>query len=219
MDIKDIKDLRVLFELWKEAHKVEADEIEKKIELLKEKDTECEGIIFEQILYQGKVKDYKNTISSHFVQFFYKQNCEKCNNGKEVGKRKVWKYVLANAFNMDGCYSSFTPPQKGFRYICLLKEANDSEKVCVKDYEDGFDESKINEWVVKEKGKANMLVKLNESFKNFLKCNDNLECNDFTDKMAYMNVNKRGGTSTTAGKDETAAQSSSIRAKPPKTRA
>ena len=50
-----------------------------------------------------------------------------------------------------------------------------------------------------------MLIKLNKAFKIFInEKHSDIVCQDFTQYMAYMNVNKRGGTSTASGKDEAA---------------
>ena len=137
--VENVKDLESLFKLWREAHADEVEEIDVKINKARVNE-ECDGCVFEHKLYQGKIKDYENTISSHFVQFFYKGNCIKCNKGKQINKMEAWKYALSNAFNMDGCYGEFEPPKNGFKYICLLKEANDSEKVCVENYEPNLSE-------------------------------------------------------------------------------
>lgn len=205
--IRDNIDLKSLYELWREAHAAEVEEIKEKIALEREGDEE-EAFVFKYKLYAEKMKKdktHKNTISSHFVQFFYK-DCVSCKRSMEAEQlhaktgQKPWEYVLANAFNMDGSYGEFDV-KDGYKYICMLKEANDSKKVCIKDYVPKLAKEYINEWICnwKEKNEtAPMLTKINNEFRLFLKCDD------FTKKMAYMNVNKRGGTESTQGRDRNA---------------
>lgn len=202
--IKEVKSLRELFEIWKSAQETEIDEIEEKIREIQERNKErSEGDIFEHDLYKVRGEKNKNTISSHFVQFFYKEGCGKCIKGKNniPEGEKPWKFVLKNAFNMDGHMTEedFNENRSGYKYICLLKEANDSSKVCVENYKSLSCEGKnVNVWIQRWlKGKtAPMLKKLGSAFKE-------IGC-DFKEEVAYMNVNKRGGTVQTAGMDETA---------------
>ena len=201
IDWEHDRNLKELFEFWKEAHKKETEDLLEKMDKSNISKEE-----FEQKIY------YKtgNTISSHFAQFFDKE-CENCSKSNE-SVEKPWELVLQKAFNMDGTYKNYEVREKGYRYICLLKEANDSKKVCVNDYLTCSDI--VNQWVIDDgkdicdrKYKSDMLSKLNEAF---FRLNENETSGvqkkdfDFTEHMAFMNVNKRGGTSTTAGRDETA---------------
>lgn len=200
MTFKECKDqvnqkenLESLFELWRKAHGVEIDENFGQQNISKEK--------FEKDIYNKK----GNTISSHFTQFFEKE-CSKCQKARNIEKN-VWEIALKKAFNMDGTYENFKIKEGGYRYICLLKEANDSKKMCVNDYL--FETNIVNEWVVEDsketcgrKYRSHMLDKLNTAFA--LYSNQKQENFDFRSEMAFMNINKRGGTSTTAGRDETA---------------
>lgn len=191
-------DLKELFDLWRNAHASEVDEIKEQMKA-KASINEDDKKIFETELYHSKSRingiKHKNTISSHFVQFFDRE-CS-CNE-------PAWEYVLKHAFNMDGCYGTFQPRKDGYKYICLLKEANDSKKVCVKDYEPDIGEKKINEFVMKEKEKHSMLIILNEAFRHFCDKVEKSNPKDFMEETAYMNVNKRGGTSSTVRFDQTA---------------
>lgn len=212
-EIRNKNDLKSLYKLWRKAHVAEVEEIKEKIELEREKDEE-DAFIFKHRLYVEKMKKdktHKNTISSHFVQFFYK-NCASCKSSIEeeqlydIKKQKPWEYVLANAFNMDGSYGEFDV-KDGYKYICMLKEANDSKKVCIKDYVPKLAKKYINEWICnwkEENVTAPMLTKINNEFSLYLEKTQKLKCDDFTQKMAYMNVNKRGGTERTQGRDRNA---------------
>ena len=191
-------DLKELFDLWRNAHASEVDEIKEQMKA-KASINEDDKKIFETELYHSKSRingiKHKNTISSHFVQFFDRE-CS-CNE-------PAWEYVLKHAFNMDGGYGTFQPKKDGYKYICLLKEANDSKKVCVRNYKPDIRAKKINEWVMKERESQSLLIALDEAFKIFYKSKKDSECQDFTEEMAYMNINKRGGTSSTKVVDETA---------------
>lgn len=218
-----VTDLLGLFELWREAHKAEAKEIREIVDFEKEMEKKkiSEGEIFEKRIYKNKIrtKEYFNTISSHFVQFFYREKtstrCDKCTQfdmQKLEQNQELWEFVLANAFNMDGTVDTFDVEESGgYSFICLLKEANDSSKDCPKDYEVNWqDKANVNRWLKdwREKdGNYKMLNKLNNAFYRYTHDNKELKKGEdfyFTQKMAYMNVNKRGGTSTTAGLDQTA---------------
>ena len=224
MKIEKVEDLRRLFELWREAHAIEVEEIKEIVNFEKEKNI-SEGEIFEKRVYKNKLKhkeakekEYLNTISSHFVQFFYKKRnstrCEQCTQFdmlKLKQNQELWEYVLSNAFNMDGVVDTFDVKENGgYSFICLLKEANDSSKECPKDYEVNWqDKANVNRWLKdwKEKdGNYKMLNKLNNAFYKYRYGEELKKSEDFyfTQEMAYMNVNKRGGTSTTAGVDQTA---------------
>lgn len=205
--IEKIKSIESLFKLWREAHEAEVHMIKEIMDKERE-GNERDGITFEHRLYPEKlkfVKEYENTISSQFVQFFHKEGCSQCKSGELIEGKKAWEFVLANAFNMDGCFGSYRPNQEsGYEFICLLKEANDSKKVCVKDYIFESEPQYVNEWIVKEKNVAPMLNKLNKAFENVI---EEKQYTHFSDYMAYMNINKRGGTLTTAGKDAKAVVS------------
>lgn len=196
-------DLKALFELWEKAHGIEIDEM---FDKFGNKDISKEE--FEKEIYKKK----GNTISSHFTQFFEKQcNNKKCPQAKEHGK-KAWEIALKKAFNKDGTYKNYDIKEGGYRYICLLKEANDSKKMCINDYL--AHSNVVNEWIVNDgqgvcgrKYKSDMLNKLNEAFYKLFgdeNCGESEENFDFKNKVAFVNVNKRGGTSVTAGRDETA---------------
>lgn len=207
MELKKVRDLRKLFEFWREAHAVEVEESVKQ-EL---KDQNVNKVEFEKVVYQKR----KNTFSSHFSQFFEGNKCDECVSD-ELGDnaKSKWEIALGNAFNADGTYGNYNVKNGGYKYICLLKEANDSKKTCVKkDYL--FYDEKVNKWIMEETNSqegcvcqkrynAYMLDKLNQAFATFMKSVNEVECDDFKNEMAFMNVNKRGGTSTTAGRDETA---------------
>ncbi len=206
-EVKEKKDLKGLFELWREAHTIEVEEsIEQKLngqDVTRKK--------FEDEIYKKR----KNTFSSHFVQFFDFNKCDKCVNDEQKSNTKTkWEIALGNSFNADGTYGDYNVKNGGYKYICLLKEANDSRKICVKkDYL--FYNETVNRWILEETNRqedcvcqkrynAYMLDKLNQAFAVFMKSVNKVECDDFKNEMAFMNVNKRGGTSTTAGRDETA---------------
>lgn len=198
--------LEGLFEIWREAHMAEVEEIEKQIKDKMEKSNKkCEGRIFQEEVYK------ESTVSSHFIQFFYKEQCRKC---VEIREDAVWKYVLKHAFNEDGSVGNYDIPDGGYRYIVLLKEANDSAKHCVSENYIAKDSEQLpNQWIVNwkegEPGKYGMLYKLNRAFYKYKHRNNQdkeakePEKNDFFfEEMAYMNVNKRGGATTTTGLDE-----------------
>lgn len=197
---KNIVKLEGLFELWKEAHEIEIEDKIDKRDINKKE--------FVETVYEKK----GNTISSHFTQFFEKEcNHKQCSKAKEH-EGKAWEIALKKAFNMDGTYENFDVKKGGYGYICLLKEANDSKKTCINDYLK--QSSVVNEWIVDDgrevcgrKYKSDLLNKLNEAFAklNNVENSDEAKENfDFKDEVAYMNVNKRGGTSRTVGRDETA---------------
>ena len=123
---------------------------------------------------------------------------------------KTWEYVLKKAFNKDGYVEGYGIPKEGYKYILLLKEANDSSKNCTeKNYRK---EALFNQWLLdwkewtldrKEEKKSNyrMLNKLNKAFQIFL---EKISFEFFFEIIAYMNVNKRGGASTTGPEDQEA---------------
>lgn len=158
LELEKVDDLGSLFGLWKQAHKKEVEDLIAQLD-----DQNIGKDEFEQKIYYKK----GNTISSHFAQFFEKE-CQNCSKSKETVE-KAWKLALENAFNMDGAYENYDVKDEGYRYICLLKEANDSKKMCINDYLEGSDI--VNEWVVNNgqgvcgrKYKSDMLHKLNEAF-------------------------------------------------------
>ena len=202
-DIQNVEELKTLFKLWKKAHEVEIDEV-----FAEFVDKNINKGEFETEVYKKK----GNVISSHFAQFFEKKcNSKVCPQAKELG-RKAWEIALKKAFNMDGTYKNYDVKEGGYQYICLLKEANDTKKMCINDYLDASDV--VNEWIVNDgqgvcgrKYKSDMLNKLNEAFYKLIgneKSGENEEDFDFKNEVAFMNVNKRGGTFRTAGRDETA---------------
>lgn len=207
MKIEEVEDLRTLFKLWRDAHAIEVEESVK--QKLKDEDITKEK--FEEMVYKKR----KNTISSHFAKFFERSKCDECINDElKTNARAIWEIALGNAFNADGTYGNYNVKNGGYQYICLLKEANDSKKICVmKDYLSN--DEQVNKWIVEEtnskeaclcqkKYNSYMLDKLNRAFVEFFCGGKEAECDDFKNEMAFMNVNKRGGTSTTAGRDETA---------------
>lgn len=204
--LNEVRDLKSLFEIWKETQDIEIDEIEEKLKDPKR----SEGDVFEHDLYKCRGKNNENTISSHFVQFFYKNCSKNCSEiFDEIREKKPWKYVLKNAFNMDGCVGTFEIPNKGYKYIFLLKEANDSKKTCVKNYSIFLlEDENVNKWVKEwrdkndEKESALMLEILRGAMGLYL--NKSMSKEEFTETVAYMNINKRGGTVQTAGYDRRA---------------
>lgn len=124
-------------------------------------------------------------------------------------EEKLWKHVLKNAFNMDGCVGQFTAKNTGYEYIFLLKEANDSGKLCVKDYPIfSCKETNVNAWLQDWKNEevdASMLENLKEALNIYCGQKEvSMSAEEFINKVAYMNVNKRGGTVQTVGFDTTA---------------
>ena len=194
--VNEKEDLKALFDLWKKAHAAEVGEIKKKIK--ENNHEECDGRVFQEKIY----KDC--TVSSHFVRFFYMEKCKEC---AEIQEQTVWEYVLKTAFNEDGCVGNYDVPENGYKYIVLLKESNDSKKACIKDYIPKMKKECVNEWIEDWKEgrvSAPMLTKINNEFNIFFKKKHKLKCEDFTKEMAYINVNKRGGTERTQGRDRNA---------------
>ena len=199
----DCDTLVELFKLW-QAKQVEEVNILSN-EICESSEKMCTSEIFIKEHYKKK----SNTISSHFVQFFNKGNCQNCSRNKGVlsGEDTPWEYVLKNAFNMDGCVGTFDVGN-GFEYIFLLKEANDSKKTCIENYPKfELNPQNVNKWLQDwlapgNENKAKMLTKIEDALKKYLELEQ--ENYNFTQKAAYMNVNKRGGTFTTAGYDESA---------------
>ena len=203
--ISEITELKGLFKLWKEAQDIEIDEIENIIGEY-QKNGRSEGDIFEHNLYKVRGKKNQNTISSHFVQFFYKNCPDSCSNKPDIGKEKIWKFVLKNAFNLDGCVGKLNVRNNGYKYIFLLKEANDSAKGCLKNYDSfSIEDKNVNIWVQEWKNgeSADMLDKLYGAMKDYLVKND-MTKEEFLSLAAYMNINKRGGAVQTLGYDQTA---------------
>lgn len=192
------EELKDLFDDWRKEHIAEAEEINEEIQ--KKNSGECDGRVFCEKVYE------ESTVSSHFVQFFHMEKCKECAGIKEDA---VWKHVLKVAFNEDGIVGDDDIPPEGFRYIALLKEANDSNKNCVvENYQKHMDKVKANQWLIdwktgKKEGNYRMLHKLNHAFNKFLTDQNEEPCKYFFEKMAYMNVNKRGGASTISDKDQT----------------
>lgn len=202
--LNEVRDLKSLFKIWKEVQDMEIDEIEEKLKDPKR----SEGDVFEHDLYKRRGKNNENTISSHFVQFFYKNCSKNCSEiFDKIREKKPWKYVLKNAFNMDGCVGTFQIPDKGYKYIFLLKEANDSKKTCVKNYLTFLlEDENVNKWVKEWKDgneSALMLDNLCGAMGLYLG-NESMSKEEFIDTVAYMNINKRGGTVQTAGYDRSA---------------
>lgn len=118
-------------------------------------------------------------------------------------------HVLKNAFKPDGCVGTFQIPEQGHRYIFLLKEANDSkgEGSRPEDYpDDVLTEGKVNvwlqDWMAGKPGKYRLLNNLLKVMP-VLTEEEIISKEEFVNIAAYMNVNKRGGTKSTAGRDET----------------
>lgn len=201
---EECNNLKELFESWQAAHIKEVDRLSD--EISKRAVDSCDSEIFIKEYYKKR----ENTISSQFVQFFSKGDCKKCEKNRGILSQGdiPWEYVLKNAFNMDGCVGTFDVGE-GFEYIFLLKEANDSKKTCIEDYPKfELREENVNMWVQdwlnpEKKEKAKMLEKINKALKEFIK-EERETGYDFTQKVAYMNVNKRGGTFITTGYDESA---------------
>ncbi len=215
-DVTGIKDLGKLFESWKEYQDEEVDRIDKEIKRIKKETGRSEGDIFEHDLYKAHWSRNTNTISSHFVQFFYKQCHSSCQIKPEIkiDEEKLWKHVLKHAFNPDGCVGTLDIKNNGYKYIFLLKEANDASKMCLRNYETCHIEDKnVNKWLQDWKDpeksiSAPMLDKLHKVTNQYLKDKkeivEDLSKEEFVNAVAYMNVNKRGGTTETSGRDQTA---------------
>lgn len=201
--LSDIHGLKELFDIWKKAQDIEIDELESSIA---EKQAgygsgnkKSEKEIFETEMYGGRGKKNCTTISSHFMKDFQ----------VDIWGEKIWTQVLKNAFKPDGCVGTFQIPEQGYAYIFLLKEANDSKgKSCrPEDYPDEvLTEGKINEWlqdwIAGKPGEYRLLNRLLKVMQ-IQPGNENLSKEEFVTSAAYMNVNKRGGTSSTRGRDET----------------
>lgn len=207
---KEIKELiecntlEELFESWQAKQVEEVNKLSDEIQGSSEKICTSETFIKEHYKKKG------NTISSQFVQFFDKDNCANCNRNKNLlrDEETSWEYVLKNTFNMDGCVGTFDVGN-GFEYIFLLKESNDSKKTCIENYPKfELNPQNVNQWLQdwlnpKKKNNAKMLTKINNALKEYLGLGTE-EQFIFTSKAAYMNVNKRGGTFSTKGYDESA---------------
>lgn len=186
-ELEHINDLESLFQLWKKAQDIEIDELESKIEKLRSPER-SDKEIFEKNIQKVRGKKNENTISSHFTQFFNKSN---------------WKSVLKRAFNADGCVGTFDVKQEGYRYIFLLKEANDSEKTDEKCYDENPIRKEcvnlcLQEWKNGKKT-VRMLTRLYKAM-----AGAELPKEKSLELAAYMNVNKRGGEEKTQGTDESA---------------
>ncbi len=203
-ELDSIDNLEELFKVWKKAQDIEIDEIESMIfEELSQDGKRDERDIFEHDFYKMARKGHKNTISSQFVQFFScPDDCPK--RTKTKIEERLWIHVLKNAFNMDGCVGTFDINNEGYKYIFLLKEANDSKKVCMDDYPPfKLDKDRVNVWLQNwRKGGARMLNNLHVAMNKVLKEETGeMSKEEFLNTIAYMNVNKRGGTLQTAGYD------------------
>jgi len=184
--IEDIKSIRELFELWKAKQDEEIEEIAKVIDNFKA-DIRTEKEIFETEYHKVHWKRNKCTISSQFSEFF---------NASD------WKKIIKNAFNMDGCIGKFEPENEGYSYAFLLKEANDSKKRSRENYpEISYENEKVNSFIkewVDEGNYEKILNRLFDATKIYLKKAE-LSRQEFADKFAYVNVNKRGGVEYTRG--------------------
>lgn len=207
-EIKELTECNTLEELFESWQAKQVEEVNKLSEAIH---NSPEKICASEIFRKNHYKEEGNTISSHFIQFFDKDNCRNCNENKDFlsEEETSWEYVLKNAFNMDGCVGTFDVGE-GFEYIFLLKEANDSEKTCIKNYYSGvgLNSQNVNTWLLdwldpEKKNKPKMLTKINNAMKQYLGLEEKEEF-IFTSKAAYMNINKRGGTSSTKGYDESA---------------
>lgn len=190
-DLRNVTDLPGLFELWREAHETEVRGI---TQYFLDCKSENGKWWFDEKYHKNKL-DQKCTISSHFSHFFDTVRCQ-CDTG-EYGKQSAWQYVLANAFNPDGPVGKLKKDGYNYKYIVLLKEANDSSKVCVGNYSQ--EQNVANEWISKWQKKEKKVPMLEILKNSFAKREIN-----FPKEVAYMNINKRGGTSSTAGWDATA---------------
>ena len=204
-ELTECSTLEELFETWQAKQVEEVNKLSEAIHNSPEK------ICVSEIFIKEHYKKKGNTISSHFIQFFDKDNCKNCSENKDFlsEEETSWEYVLKNAFNLDGCVGTFDVGE-GFEYIFLLKEANDSAKTCIKNYFPGFElnPKNVNTWLLdwldpEKNNKPKMLTKINNAMKQYFGLEEKEEF-IFTSKAAYMNVNKRGGTFSTKGYDENA---------------
>ena len=133
-ELTECSTLEELFETWQAKQVEEVNKLSEAIHNSPEK------ICVSEIFIKEHYKKKGNTISSHFIQFFDKDNCKNCSENKDFlsEEETSWEYVLKNAFNLDGCVGTFDVGE-GFEYIFLLKEANDSAKTCIKNYFPGFE--------------------------------------------------------------------------------
>ena len=208
------ENLEELFRSWQKEQEEEIDEIGRYIN--EKLGASCIGEMFVKEYY--KKKERKNTISSQFVPFFNKLDCLHCsrNKGELSSSDEAWKYVLKNAFNMDGCVGTLEV-KSGFEYIFLLKEANDSKKSCIEDYpkfeeiikcgmnDDKYANANVNRWILdwmNNNVNAVMLEKIRKAFSVFYE--EDISKEKLFELSAYMNINKRGGTFVTLGYDENA---------------
>ena len=118
-ELTECSTLEELFETWQAKQVEEVNKLSEAIHNSPEK------ICVSEIFIKEHYKKKGNTISSHFIQFFDKDNCKNCSENKDFlsEEETSWEYVLKNAFNLDGCVGTFDVGE-GFEYIFLLKEAN-----------------------------------------------------------------------------------------------
>lgn len=182
------QDLQGLFTCWQEEHKRDIDRLCTGIKELDKKEKCC----FSSNKFESFLESYG--IPAGFSNFFRK------NDGEEK-----WKYVLENAFNLDGGKRKFEPPVGGgYKYIFLFKEANDSEKINSNDknkypvFENELKKGNVNPWIYdwsEKKSKSGISSKLPKAFEKYCGIIISVEPGGFLEHAGYMNINKRGGES------------------------
>ena len=113
-ELTECSTLEELFETWQAKQVEEVNKLSEAIHNSPEK------ICVSEIFIKEHYKKKGNTISSHFIQFFDKDNCKNCSENKDFlsEEETSWEYVLKNAFNLDGCVGTFDVGE-GFEYIFL----------------------------------------------------------------------------------------------------
>lgn len=182
------QNLQGLFTCWQEEHKSDIDRLRIGIKELNEKEKCC----FSSNNFKDLLESYG--IPAGFSNFF-----------RENDREEKCKYVLENAFNLDGGKRKFEPPVGGgYEYIFLFKEANDSEKINSNDknkypvFENELKKGNVNPWIYdwpEKKFRSGIPCKLPKAFEKYCEITISEKPGGFLDHAGYMNINKRGGES------------------------
>ena len=182
------QNLQGLFTCWQEEHKSDIDRLRIGIKELNEKEKCC----FSSNNFKILLESYG--IPAGFSNFF-----------RENDREEKCKYVLENAFNLDGGKRKFEPPVGGgYEYIFLFKEANDSEKINSNDknkypvFENELKKGNVNPWIYdwpEKKFRSGIPCKLPKAFEKYCEITISEKPGGFLDHAGYMNINKRGGES------------------------